>query len=129
MESNTNLPFCKQTHKETDHGKLIIFFAHHQSSEIMFPETLSKHVETGCKVVIITFDWKHFNTAEKIASKDKYGTILAFNIGKRNLDSYSRCSMSCYCGTGVNQRSDMMIQSRDIAKLMFKPAFIETCGK
>merc|ERR1719219_15034 len=43
--------------------------------------------------------------------------------------------MSCYCGTGVNLRknihlrsSPLLIQTRDITKLMFKPAFIETCA-
>ena len=44
------------------------------------------------------------SAAEKFASKDKFGNSLALNVEKRYLDSFSSCSMSCFCGTKMKQR-------------------------
>ena len=68
------------------------------------------------KVAIITYDWQHLSTALKIASKDKFGKSLAFNVDKHNLDSYSQCCMSCHCGSNQKKK-----------RTMLKPNMMETC--
>ena len=70
------------------------------------------------KVAIITYDWQHLSTALKIASKDKFGKSLAFNVDKHNLDSYSQCCMSCHCGSNQKKK-----------RTMFKPNLMGTCCK
>ena len=48
MNTNLNMPYC-QNKNQNSHRKLIIFFAHHQSSAIILPNSIKKHIQTGCK--------------------------------------------------------------------------------
>ena len=82
------------------HGNFIIFFVHFEEELVNFPQNILTRMQNGCKVAIVTFDWKHFFQAksQNFASLDQSGQPLVFNIDKKGLQKFAECQLKCQCG-------------------------------
>lgn len=122
MRGNSdNFPFClqKRVMNSNFYEKLIIFFvgSDTQDKKIDFLEkVVGKYLAHGSILALVTFDQNVYRQIQPSPN------IWPFFIEKLGLKAQENCVTNCECGQEIEQQDQ-----RDL--LMYKPAFIDTCGK
>jgi hypothetical protein len=130
IQANDNLPLCRRMGHDNkspgSHNSLVLFFVSTNSPKVSLPDSIKDHVNAGCRVAIITFNWKHFNEAKKFASLDMSGQLLAFNLEVESLQDFSLCQLNCQCNIKLENLAVEPKETRH--SMLVKPAYINTCG-
>lgn len=129
-KKNPQLPLCINDNDHGRHLDMIIMFITSHEDGVQMPSQVAKHAQSGCTVVIVTFNTGHYETAKQYASKGTFGQPLAFKLDRDGLQNFFMCRLRCLCNldaSDINFNEDQIKSTLQGELMMVEPVYIDDC--